>query len=170
MAAIFVAVSLPIVASTAEAKTRHHSYHHVATRAYSPAQPCVSDNSGRQSCQVTQETHQRSRQRVSDNAEMIPHPAGCPSTAFCACGASVRVFGHSVRSLWPASAWYRFPRTSPAPEMVAVRSHHVFVLESQVSGNEWLVIDYNSGGHQSRRHVRNIAGYAIVNPHASASL
>ena len=97
----------------------------------------------------------------------LAHPAGCPGSRFCACGASVRVFGRSIRSLWPSTAWFRFPRTSPAPGMVAVRSGHVFVLESHVGGSNWLVSDYNSGGHQSRRHVRSIAGYAIVNPHGS---
>lgn len=95
----------------------------------------------------------------------LPHPTGCPSRAFCACGAAVRVFGSPIRSLWPSSAWYKFPRSAPSPGTVAVRRGHVFVLESHVSGRDWLVSDYNSGGHQSRRHVRSINGYTIVNPH-----
>jgi len=169
MAAILIAVSLPLVGSTAQAKHRHHS-HHKISHTVSVGSSCALDNNGRTSCQGAVETRQRSRQAVSSDGAMLPHPSGCPRVAFCACGASVRVFGKSIRSLWPARAWYRFPRTSPASGMVAVRAHHVFVLESQVDGSEWLISDYNSGGHQSRRHVRSIAGYTIVNPHASASL
>lgn len=104
-----------------------------------------------------------------NGATMLPHPVGCPARAFCACGASVRVFGHSIRSLWPSTAWLRFPRDVAASGNVAVRRGHVFVLESHVSGRDWLVSDYNSGGHQSRRHVRSIAGYTIVNPHGQHS-
>lgn len=100
-------------------------------------------------------------------AEIQPHPAGCPKRAFCACGAAVKVFGSPRRDLWLARAWYRFPRTSPASGMVAVRRHHVFVLLSQASGSTWLVWDANSGGRKTRVHHRSIAGWAIVNPHGS---
>ena len=100
-------------------------------------------------------------------AEIQPHPAGCPRRAFCGCGASVKVFGESRRDLWLARAWYRFPRTSPASGMVAVRRHHVFVLLSPVSGSTWLVYDANSGRRQTRVHHRSIAGWTIVNPHGS---
>ena len=98
-------------------------------------------------------------------ADILPHPAGCPSRAFCGCGAAVRVFGHAVRELWLASAWFRFPRAQPAPGMAAVRRHHVFVLEQHIEGNTWLAYDANSGGHATRLHPRSIAGYVIVNPH-----
>jgi len=111
--------------------------------------------------------YRHSLTQTTNGEVYLPHPAGCPWHAFCGCGASVEVFGRAVRSLWPASAWYRFPRTSPAPGMVGVRSHHVFVLRSYVGGSIWLIADYNSGGHQSRLHQRSIAGYAIVNPHGS---
>ena len=104
---------------------------------------------------------------VSARAEIQPHPAGCPKRAFCGCGASVKVFGQSRRDLWLARAWYRFPRSQPAPGTVAVRRHHVFVLLSQVSGSTWLVWDANSGGRKTRVHHRSIAGWAIVNPHGS---
>lgn len=101
---------------------------------------------------------------------LLPHPAGCPSRNFCACGASIRVFGRNIRSLWLAAAWYRFPRSAPHEGTVAVRrgGHHVVVLEHQIAGSDWLVSDYNSGGHLSRRHVRNIAGWTIVNPRANS--
>ena len=94
-------------------------------------------------------------------------PSGCPSR-FCGCEASLYVFGEIRKDLNLAANWVRkFPRTQPAPGMVAARSGHVFVLMSHVEGNQWLVHDGNSGGGKTRRHVRSIAGYAIVNPHAS---
>lgn len=94
-------------------------------------------------------------------------PSGCPHR-FCGCEASLYVFGEIRKELNLAANWVRkFPRTQAAPGMVAARSGHVFVLISQVSGNEWMVHDGNSGGGKTRQHVRSIAGYAIVNPHAS---
>lgn len=99
---------------------------------------------------------------------VVPHPAGCPSRAFCGCGAAVRVFGHSVRELWLAANWFKFPRAAPGVGMVAVRRHHVFVLEADLGGGLWQVFDANSGGHLTRVHARSLAGYAIVNPHGGA--
>lgn len=99
-------------------------------------------------------------------SEVVAHPAGCPRSLFCGCGAAVRVFGAPIRALWLAAAWFKFPRTSPAPGMVAVRRHHVFVLERHLGGNVWLAFDANSGGHLTRVHARSISGYTIVNPHA----
>lgn len=97
---------------------------------------------------------------------VVEHPAGCPRLAFCGCGASVRVFGHSIRELWLAANWFKFPRTPPTPGAVAVRRHHVFVLEADLGGGIWRVYDPNSGGHATRIHARSIAGYTIVSPHA----
>jgi hypothetical protein len=91
-------------------------------------------------------------------------PAGCPH-AFCGCEASLYLFGHIRAELNLAANWLRkFPRTSPAPGMAAVRNHHVMVLVSPVDGNDWLVHDGNSGGGLTREHVRSINGYVIVNP------
>ncbi len=101
---------------------------------------------------------------VTAASGIIGHPEGCPRRAFCACGASVRIFGQSIRSLWPAAAWYRFPRAEPAPGRAAVRPHHVFVLERQIRGDLWMVYDANSGGHRTRVHPRSISGYRIVDP------
>jgi hypothetical protein len=98
--------------------------------------------------------------------QIIAHPAGCPARAFCGCGAAVRVFGQPVRSLWLAANWYRFPRSLPAPGTVAVRRHHVMVLESDLGRGVWKVYDANSGGHATRIHARSISGYAIVQPRA----
>ena len=90
-------------------------------------------------------------------------PAGCPN-AFCGCEASLYKFGRIVPGLNLASNWRRFPRAAPAPGMAAVRSGHVMILESQVSGNVWTVHDGNSGGHVTREHPRSLAGYTIVDP------
>ena len=92
-------------------------------------------------------------------------PAGCPH-AFCGCEASLYLFGRIRPELNLASNWFRkFPRTSAAPGMVAVRNHHVMVLMNHVDGNNWLVHDGNSGGGLTREHVRSLNGYVIVNPH-----
>lgn len=101
---------------------------------------------------------------TSEPGSVVSHPAGCPGRAFCGCGAAVRVFGRPVRELWLAANWFKYPRTSPASGMVGVRRHHVFVLESHVSGDVWMVYDANSGHRATRIHARSISGYAIVNP------
>ena len=92
-------------------------------------------------------------------------PAGCPSS-FCGCGAALRVFGRIVPELNLAANWLRFPRTSPAPGMVAARRGHVFVLEQPLGGDMWMAYDANSGGHATRMHARSLRGYTIVNPRA----
>lgn len=99
---------------------------------------------------------------------IVAHPSGCPRRAFCGCGAAVRIFGRPIRSLWLAANWFRFPRTSPAPGTVAVRRHHVFVLEHHIGGSVWQVYDANSGGRRTRIHARSIAGYVIVQPTGGA--
>jgi hypothetical protein len=98
-------------------------------------------------------------------AQDVEHPVGCPRRAFCGCGAAVEVFGRPIRELWLAANWFKFPRTMPAPGMVAVRRHHVFVLRAQVSNGNWIVYDANSGRGGTRVHERSLAGYQIVNPH-----
>lgn len=108
------------------------------------------------------------QQVYTDRAAIVPHPAGCPRRAFCGCGAAVRVFGAPVRSLWLAANWFKFPRAAPGPGMVAVRRHHVFVLEAHIGGDLWQVYDANSGGRQTRIHARSLAGYTIVNPRGAA--
>lgn len=115
--------------------------------------------------EIIRETTRPIRAVVTTVAQMLPHPSGCPSRQFCGCGAAVEVFGTPRRDLWLAANWLKFPRTSPAPGMVAARRGHVFVLRQQMGNGSWLVADHNSGGHASRLHVRSIAGYTIVNPH-----
>jgi hypothetical protein len=109
-------------------------------------------------------THSREVAETSDQA-VGGRPAGCPHS-FCGCGASLRVFGHIVPELNLAANWLRFPRTSPAPGMVAARHGHVFVLEQHVEGDTWMAYDANSGGHATRIHARSLRGYTVVNPHA----
>ncbi|SFI90288.1 hypothetical protein [Bradyrhizobium sp. Gha] len=105
---------------------------------------------------------------VSGDRIVGGRPAGCPS-AFCGCGASLRVFGRIVPELNLAANWLRFPRTAPAPGMVAARRGHVFVLEQSLGGDMWMAYDANSGGHTTRMHARSLRGYTIVNPRASMS-
>ena len=93
-------------------------------------------------------------------------PAGCPRS-FCGCGAALRVFGRIVPELNLAANWLRFPRSSPAPGMVAARRGHVFVLERHVAGDIWMAYDANSGGHATRIHARSLKGYIIVNPRST---
>jgi hypothetical protein len=111
---------------------------------------------------------QREVSRVGVEGEQIVsgRPSGCPRS-FCGCGAALRVFGRIVPELNLAANWLRFPRTSPAPGMVAARHGHVFVLEQRVEGDTWMAYDANSGGHATRIHARSLRGYTVVNPHAA---
>jgi hypothetical protein len=102
---------------------------------------------------------------VARGAGIVSHPAGCPHIAFCGCGAAVKVFGYAKRDLWLAAAWLRFPRASPAPGMVAVRQHHVFVILQAYGDGTVLAYDANSGGHRTRIHRVSLAGYSVRNPH-----
>jgi hypothetical protein len=100
----------------------------------------------------------------ANRSEVVEHPAGCPRSAFCACGAAVRLLGSARAAPWLARAWYGFKRAMAAPRMAGVRPHHVVALEYQVSGNLWMVYDANSGGHATRLHVIDISPYTIVDP------
>src|ERR1044071_1393760 len=91
-------------------------------------------------------------------------PEGCPRTAFCGCALALRVFGTHVRTLWPARAWFKYPRTYAHSGAVAVTSRHVSQLISHVEGTRWLAYDPNSGGHKTRIHERDIRGTTLVDP------
>lgn len=95
-------------------------------------------------------------------------PSGCPSS-FCGCAAALHLFGRIVPELNLAANWLRFPRTSPAPGMVAARHGHVFVLEQHIGGDVWMAYDGNSGGHTTRIHARSLRGYTIVNPRGAST-
>lgn len=110
---------------------------------------------------------QRIEGRTSREAQLLPHPVGCPSRAFCGCGAALEVFGRHVRELWLARNWFQFPSASPAPGNVAVRRGHVFVIREVRGPGRVLAYDANSGGHKTRLHERSLAGYRVVNPRGS---
>lgn len=138
MKAIIAAAAILALTSASEARGRHHH----ASRGH--------------------------HHRVAyDGGSVVAHPAGCPWTAFCGCGASVRIFGHPVRSLYLASNWFRFPRAAAAPGMAAVRSHHVFIIEAVHGDGTVTAYDANSGGHMTREHRVSLAGYTVVNPGGS---
>lgn len=99
-----------------------------------------------------------------DAAQILPHPDGCPARSFCGCGAAIEVFGRNIREAWLAAWWYRFPVAAPAPGMVAVRRHHVFVIREVRGPGLVLAYDANSGGRQTRLHLRSLAGYSVRNP------
>lgn len=91
-------------------------------------------------------------------------PSGCPRK-FCGCGASLYLFGKIIPKLNLAWNWVKmFPKTHPAPGMVAARRGHVFVLKHHIEGKVWMAYDANSGGGKTRIHPRSIAGFTIVNP------
>jgi hypothetical protein len=115
-----------------------------------------------------QAANPRPRLARQTTSEVVSHPIGCPAIAFCGCGAAVHIFGRPVRELWLAANWFKFPRAAPGAGMVAVRNHHVMVLETNLGGGVWWVFDANSGRHLTRIHARSIAGYVIVNPHGAA--
>ena len=95
---------------------------------------------------------------VSDTSEQIlPHPAGCPRSAFCGCGA-MNDLGVTDKNYMRAAYWVHYT----GPGTVAVWNHHVAVVESLLGDGTAILRDYNSGGHLSRRHVRSIAGARIV--------
>ncbi len=105
-----------------------------------------------------------SMERQDGRIGLVDHPSGCPRTAFCGCGAAVKVFGKPVRELWLAANWFKFKAAQAAAGMVAVRRHHVFVILEVVGHNKVLAWDANSGGHKTRIHLRSLAGYRVVDP------
>lgn len=107
--------------------------------------------------------------------QIVAHPDGCPRRLFCGCGAAKRlkeVWGIIVekpRELWLAANWYRYPKAHPAPGMIAVRRHHVYVIEVDLGGGKVLAYDANSGRGLTRIHVRSLAGYTVVNPRGGSA-
>ncbi|MGC2824925.1 MAG: hypothetical protein WA322_11925 [Pseudolabrys sp.] len=90
-------------------------------------------------------------------------PSGCPHS-YCGCGWRMYL-GLSDLRLNLASRL--FPHESaPRAGLAAVRSGHVMYIEAAAGNGQWLIRDYNSGGGLSRVHVRDVGGYAFVNPHA----
>jgi hypothetical protein len=107
------------------------------------------------------------RTGVYGASRIVSHPAGCPRTRFCGCGAALRLFGKAIRegTYAVAAYWLHLPRAEPAPGMAAANHRHVFVIEKVINRNTVVAYDANSGGHLTRIHVRSLAGYKVVNPH-----
>jgi hypothetical protein len=188
LAIIFCLTTLVYV-SPADAKSKHlslnHTQRHVSNHRHhlAKAQPWQPSGLFDQAAIAPYPTEQTRQNRIIaspmgrrhiapsrgyDMAEgIIGHPAGCPHSQFCGCGASVRIFGHPVRELYLASNWFQFAHTAPGPGMVAVRNHHVFVIES-VNGDGTVVAwDANSGGHATRIHTVSLSGYSVRDPHSA---
>lgn len=141
---------------------QHHRHHAVARKA-----PVIQAFAMVNWWSTPATFYEPAKPRAVSNGTIVEHPAGCPRVAFCGCGAAVHLgLGAGARHLWLAANWYKFPRSMPAPGMVAVRRHHVMVLEADLGGGVWKVYDANSGRHMTRIHSRSIAGYAVVNPRA----
>jgi len=172
---LFVAFS-----TTAEARHHHrHTSHHTVkhyrvVKAITAPAGCVFDNNGRQLCRDGQ--WRTSEARIGNaydgnsniGERIVSHPEGCPRIKFCGCGVSVWVFGHSIRDLWPAAAYYRFPRDRIAPGNVAIFGrHHVAGIISDDGHGMATLYDPNSGGHQTRIHQRYIGNATVVNPHGA---
>jgi hypothetical protein len=123
------------------------------------------------SAQAAYKHHRYRPARVAQHGfveqSILPHPNGCPRTAFCGCGVAVRVFGAPIRSLWSVANWRNFPRTTPQPGMVAVWPHHVAYIEQIIGDGLAIMFDPNSGRHETRQHVRSLRGAKIVDPHHS---
>lgn len=136
---------------------------------------CALDQTYRHSCPGTVEPTQRRARRAGggyQGSAIVAHPSGCPRRLFCGCGVSVRVFGKRIRFLDLAANWvHKFPRTSPAAGMVAYRSRkgggHVAYIKEYLGDGMAVLYDPNSGGGRTRVHTRSIAGWVVVNPHAS---
>lgn len=89
---------------------------------------------------------------------------------YCGCGVSLKVFGRVIPELNLAANWKRkFPRTSPAPGMVAARSGHVFYIMRVVDSSTVVAYDPNSGKGLTRVHERSLRGYVVVNPYGATA-
>lgn len=85
--------------------------------------------------------------------------------AFCGCALSIKLFGKIKPDLNLAVNWVRFfPKTSPAPGMVAAKRGHVLQLIAQVKSSKWRVWTANSCGRKICIQNLSIAGYTVVDP------
>lgn len=160
---VIVAILAAMIVHPADAKPRKHHHQRLSSATVvCDHRGCSDVKSG--SAPVARHAPALS---VSSNAH------GCPIALSCGCRLSLKLFGRVITTpnLKMALTWAKvFPRTSPAPGMVAVGHRkgggHVFELLSHIAGDVWLVYDPNSGGHKDHVHERSIAGKIIVNPNA----
>jgi hypothetical protein len=145
---LFALIGLVLVGTNAGASTHYPHHHHHARVAAATAH------------------HAHSSPRYAyGGGEVVAHPANCPRTAFCGCGAAQEL-GLSDRTLWLVRSWYKFPRTAAAPGMAVLwGSRHVAVIRSMHGDGTATVYDANSGGGLTRVHRISLAGLTIVNPH-----
>lgn len=174
-----ITAALFLVSTPVEAKNHHSATHRhspaidrqavILDVASLPAYPVEMTRSGlRQRSEPMGRKHIAPSNGYAMADRVIEHPVGCPRSAFCGCGASVRIFGYPIRDLYLASNWFQFAHASPGPGMVAVRNHHVFVIE-QVNGDGTVVAwDANSGGHATRIHTVSLSGYSVRDPHSKS--
>lgn len=158
-------LALAFLASPAAAHGRHHHHyrHHYAQTHREGHREAFRDWGYERRSQARRPAHGA---RYATAGTILPHPGGCPRTAFCGCAASIEAFGHSVRNLWLAANWLLFPRAAPAPGMAAVFGrHHVAIIREVYGDGTALLYDGNSGHHLTRLHRRSIARATIVNPH-----
>lgn len=152
---VLIAAVLTVAVTPAEAK--HHRHHH--HKIYAPAQSQY---------QVAYANYERQMAdyRAAVGQVVGSRPSGCPH-AYCGCGVSLKVFGRIIPRLNLAANWYSFPSASPGPGMVAVRNHHVMLIQHMDGNGNAVVYDPNSGGHATRIHTVSLRGYHIVNPHST---
>ena len=174
---IAAAALVVVVSQPAQAHHRHHHhYRHPAHHRTIDKLPTVGRSSiiscdqygcrGRQSKRTTERPIRQARHYSSGRGVIGGRPAGCPH-AFCGCGASLHIFGRIIPELNLAANWFKFPRANPAPGMVAVRNHHVFVIEGVNGDGTVLAFDANSGHHLTRVHNVSLRGYSVRNPHGT---
>jgi hypothetical protein len=116
---------------------------------------------------TTSVPRERDQVAYSDARIVGGRPKGCP-WRYCGCAVSLKVFGEIRRDLNLAYNWVRkFPRTRPAPGMVAARRGHVFYIQSVNSDGTVVAYDPNSGGHKTRIHTVSLRGFTVVDPHGT---
>jgi hypothetical protein len=153
---LFALIGIVSVGTNANASTYHsrhyyHHRHHVSVAA------------------TSHHTHHWRRNGYG-GGEVVAHPANCPATLFCGCGAAHEL-GLADRSLWLVSSWYKFPRATAAPGMAALwGTRHVAVIRAVNGDGTATVYDANSGGGLTRVHRVSLAGLTIVNPHGGPML
>ena len=163
--AIFCAVLLTVVSTSAEARPHHR-------RAAAPAQGIiVCDQQGCHGDRIISAApagRRETRIIVSNDGYegrvVGGRPAGCP-WRYCGCEVSLKVFGKIIPDLNLAYNWRKFPRAAPAAGMVAYRSGHVFLIESVIDDHTVVAYDPNSGGHKTRVHTVSLRPFHVVNPH-----
>lgn len=140
-----------LISSPVQARSHHPSHHRSASHHHAAARH---HHSGRH--------HTYNRRYISGSRLALDTPCRIAMSKGgpCGCYASELVFGHSIRDLWLARNWSRkFPHTSPAVGMAAVRPHHVVIIGA-INGDGTFT-GRDSWG-PTRRSLR---GWVFVNPH-----